>query len=147
MFKHILIPTDGSPLSRRAVAMGVKLAKSAGARVTGVFAAPPATPVVYADSLPVGYATVQQQEKMIQKSAARYLGVIEQAAKKSGVPCECVQVISDFPADVILAVAKKKKCDLIVMASHGRRGLRGVLLGSETQKVLTHSRVPVLVSR
>ena len=147
MFKHILIPTDGSPLSHRAIAMGVKLAKTVGARVTGVFAAPPATPVVYRDHLPVGYTTPREHAKMIQASAARYLGVIEQAAKKAGVRCECVQVTGDFPADVILAVAKKKKCDVIVMATHGRRGLRGVLLGSETQKVLTHSTIPVLVCR
>ena len=147
MFKHILIPTDGSPLSRRAIAMGVKLAKSVGARVTGVFAAPPATPVVYRNYLPVGYATPRQHARMIQESAARYLGVIKQAAEKAGVPCECLHATSDFPADFILAVANKKKCDLIVMASHGRRGLRGVLLGSETQKVLTQTRIPVLVCR
>lgn len=145
MFKHILIPTDGSPLSRKTIAMGVKLAKSVGARITGVFAAPPATPVLYRDSVPTGYAAPEDHAKMIRQSAAKYLGVIEAAAKKAGVGCECVQVTSDFPADVILAIAKKKKCDLIVMASHGRRGLRAVLLGSETQKVLTHSKVPVLV--
>ncbi|MCC7017544.1 MAG: universal stress protein [Rhodospirillales bacterium] len=147
MFKHILIPTDGSPLSRKAIVVGVKLAKSFGARVTGVFAAPPATPLVYGDHLPVGYAAPEEHEKMIRDSAARYLGVIERAAKKAGVRCQAVRMTSDYPADVILAVAKKEKCDLVVMASHGRRGLRGVLLGSETQKVLTHSKIPVLVCR
>jgi nucleotide-binding universal stress UspA family protein len=147
MFKSILIPTDGSPLSRQAIAVGVTLAKAAGAKVTGVFAAPPPTPLVYRDLVPVGYATPQQHAKMIRESAARYLGVIARAAKKAGVPYEGMEVTSDFPAEAILSVAKKKKCDLIVMASHGRRGLRGVLLGSETQKVLTHSRIPVLVCR
>ena len=147
MFKHVLIPTDGSPLSRRAIALGVQLAKSLGARVTGVFAAPPATPVVYRDHLPVGYTTPKEHAKMIQESVARHLGAIELAAKKAGVRCECVHVTSDFPADVILAVARKKKCDLIFMATHGRRGIRGVLLGSETQKVLTHSKIPVLICR
>ena len=147
MYKHILIPTDGSELSRRAIAAGVKLAKSVGAKVTGFFAAPPATPVVYEDFLPVGYMTPEQHAQLIEKTAARYLEVIEKAAKAAGVACECVHVTNDFPADAILAAAKKQKCDLIFMASHGRRGLRGVLLGSETQKVLTHSKIPVLVYR
>mgnify|MGYP003393742374 CR=1 FL=1 len=147
MFKHILIPTDGSPLSRRAIAAGVKLAQSVGARITGVFAAPPATPLVYRNYLPVGYATPQQHAQMIRESAARYLGVIKQAAEKAGVPCECLHETSDFPAEFILAVARKKKCDLIVMASHGRHGLRAMLLGSETQKVLTQAAIPVLVCR
>lgn len=147
MFKHILIPTDGSPLSRRAIIRGVKLAQSLGARVTGVFAAPPATPLLYRNSLPVGYGTMAQHRQMIQENAARFLGVIERAAAEAGVGYQGVRETSDYPADVILAVARKKKCDLIVMASHGRRGLRGVLLGSETQKVLTQSRIPVLVCR
>jgi len=147
MFKHILIPTDGSALSRKAVAKGVKLAASLGARVTGVFAAPPPTPVVYRDSLPVGYATPEAHQKMIRAHAARTLGVVARAAKKAGVRCRTVQTTSDFPADVILATAKKNKCDLIVMASHGYRGLKGVLLGNETQKVLTQSKIPVLVCR
>jgi len=147
MYKHILIPTDGSALSRKAIVNGVKLAKALGAKVTGLFAAPPATPVVYRDHLPVGYMTPQQHAKIIEKAAASYLGVIEQVAKRAGVRCECIHVTNDFPADAILAIAKKNKCDLIFMASHGRRGLASVLLGSETQKVLTHSKIPVLVSR
>jgi len=147
MFKHILIPTDGSPRSRKAISTGVKLAKSLGARVTGLFAAPPATPVVYRDLLPIGYSTPHEHARMIKESAERYLAVIEEAAKKAGVPYDGIQVTDDFPADAILAMAKKRKCDLIVMATHGRRGIKGVLLGSETQKVLTHSTVPVLVCR
>jgi nucleotide-binding universal stress UspA family protein len=145
MYKHILIPTDGSALSRKAIANGVKLAKSVGARVTGLFAAPPATPVVYKDFVPVDYMTPREHAEMIEKTAAKYLAVIEQAAKHAGVRCKCIHVTNDFPADAILAVAKQQKCDLIVMASHGRRGLAGVLLGSETQKVLIHSKIPVLV--
>lgn len=147
MYRHILIPTDGSQLSRRAIASGVKFAKSIGAKVTGLFAAPPPTPLVYGDFVPVGYMTPQQHAEMIERTAAKYLGVIEKAAKNAGVACECVHLTNDFPADAILAVAKKRKCDLIFMASHGRRGLAGVLLGSETQRVLTHSRIPVLVFR
>ena len=147
MYKHILIPTDGSALSRNAIANGVKLAKSVGARVTGLFAAPPATPVVYKNFVPVDYMTPRKHAEMIEKIAAKYLGIIERAAKHAGVRCRCIHLTSDFPADAILAVAQKRKCDLIFMASHGRRGLAGVLLGSETQKVLTHSKIPVLVSR
>ena len=147
MYKHILIPTDGSALSRKAIVNGVKLAKALGAKVTGLFAAPPATPVVYRDHLPVGYMTPQQHAKIIEKAADNYLGVVERVAKRAGVRCECIHVTNDFPADAILAIARKNKCDLIFMASHGRRGLAGVLLGSETQKVLTHSKIPVLVSR
>lgn len=145
MFKHILIPTDGSPRSRRAITAGVALAKAVGARVTGVFAAPPATPIVYRNNLPVGFAMPADHARMIAQSAAHFLGVIEQAAKKAGVACETVSVTSDYPADTILATAKKKKCDLIVMATHGRRGIKGVLLGSETQRVVTHAKIPVLV--
>lgn len=102
---------------------------------------------MYRDHLPVGYMTPEQHAALIEKTASQYLGVIEKAAKHAGVRCECVRVTNDFPADAILAIAKKNKCDLIFMASHGRRGLASVLLGSETQKVLTHSKVPVLVSR
>lgn len=147
MFKHILIPTDGSRLSRKAIASGVKFARSIGAKVTGLFAAPPATPVVYEDFVPVGYMTPEAHARLIERTAAKYLGVIAETARRAGVRCKCLHVTNDFPADAILAVAKKNKCDLIFMASHGRRGLAGVLLGSETQKVLTHSKIPVLVCR
>jgi nucleotide-binding universal stress UspA family protein len=147
MFKHILIPTDGSPLSTQAARAGVRLAAALGARVTGLFAAPPATPVIYKAVLPVGYATPREHERMIRKAVERHLGVIAEAARAAGVPCETQSVTSDFPADTILTTAKKRRCDLIVMASHSRKGLRGVLLGSETQKVLGGSRIPVLVYR
>jgi nucleotide-binding universal stress UspA family protein len=147
MYKHILIPTDGSKLSQRAVVAGVKLARALGARVTGLFAAPAATPLVYRDLLPVGYGTPQQNAALIKRATLRHLAVIERAAKAAGVRCETVCVTDDFPADAILAQAKRRKCDLIFMASHGRGGLKGVLLGSETQKVLTHARIPVLVCR
>jgi len=147
MYKHILIPTDGSPLSNAAAAAGVRLAKKLGARVTGLFAAPAATPLVYRDVLPVGYGTPQQNAALIKRAAARHLDIIERAAKGAGVRCETVSLVDDFPADAILVQAKKRGCDLIFMASHGRRGLRGVLLGSETQKVLAGSALPVLVYR
>lgn len=147
MFKHILIPTDGSELSRRAVLAGVRLARALGAKVTGLFAAPAATPIVYRDLLPVGYGTPQQNAVLIKCAARHHLDVVARAAKAAGVRCETVSVIDDYPADAILMQAKKRRCDLIFMASHGRRGLRGALLGSETQKVLAASALPVLVYR
>jgi nucleotide-binding universal stress UspA family protein len=147
MFKNILIPTDGSPLSQKAVVRGVALAKSVGAKVTAFFAAPPATPIVYRDHLPVGYATPGDREEMIRKTAAKYLGFVERAAKKAGISCESVHVTSDYPEEGILKVAQKKKCDLIVMATHGQGGLRGMFIGSVTQKVLNQAKIPVMVFR
>lgn len=147
MYKHILVPTDGSPLSRAAIVAAVELARLLGSRVTGVFAAPAATPLVYRGLLPVGYRPPPKNAAMIEKAARRYLEVIERAARAAGVSCETVHVTSDFPADTILKVAAKRKCDLIFMASHGRRGPLGRLIGSETQKVLSRAEIPVLVHR
>lgn len=148
MFKHILIPTDGTKLSNEAAQAGVQLARALGARVTGFFAAPPATPIIYKTLLPVGYASPPDHQAMIRKAAQTCLGVIERAARAAGVPCEVVSLTSHFPADDILATAKERGCDLVFMASHGRRGLRrNSLLGSETQKVLSRAPIPVLVHR
>ena len=148
MFKHILIPTDGSKLANESAQAAVRLAASLGAKVTGFFAAPPATPIIYKSMLPVGYTTPTEHEEMIRKAAQSYLGAVEKAAKAAGVPCETMTVTSDYPAEAILAAAKKRRCDLIFMASHGRRGLRQAsMLGSQTQKVLAQGTVPVLVYR
>jgi nucleotide-binding universal stress UspA family protein len=147
MFKHILIPTDGSALSKKAVLQGVKFAQDVGAKVTGFFAAPPYRPVVYEDFVPANYMSPKQHDEATAKLADKHLGVIEKACKEAGVPYQALHVASEFPADAIIEAAKAKKCDLVFMASHGRRGLAGVLLGSETAKVLTHSKIPVLVYR
>lgn len=147
MFKNILIPTDGSPLSQKAVVQGVALAKSLGAKVTAFFAAPPATPIVYRNNLPVGYATPGEHEKMIEKTVAKHLGFVESTARKARVACDAVHVTSDYPEDDILKVAQKKKCDLIVMATNGQGGVRGVFIGSVTQKILNKSKIPVMVIR
>ena len=147
MFKHLLLPTDGSPRSARAVTSGVALAKLAGARVTGLFVAPPATPLVFEHFVPVKYMTPEDHAELIKHEAQRAFSVLEKAAAQAGVRCQTIVVTSDFPAEAIIDAASKHRCDLIVMASHGRRGLSAVLLGSETQKVLTHSKVPVLVHR
>jgi nucleotide-binding universal stress UspA family protein len=147
MYKNILLPTDGSALSRAAVLNGIRLARAVGARVTGFFAAPPATPVVYRGVLPVGLTSPEMHARAIERTAARYLGFVEKAARRAGVRCRCVHVTSDFPAEAIMAAARKEGCDLIVMASRSKRGLSGMLLGSQTHKVLAHSKVPVLVQR
>lgn len=146
MFKNILLPTDGSPLSRRAVVRGVALAKSVGARVTGFFAAPPATPIIYRDSLPVGYAAPEEHAKIIDKVTANVLEFVMRAARKAGVRSEAVHVTSDFPEDDILKVAEKRKCDLIVMGTHGQSGLRGILSGVLPRKSLTNPRYPSCLS-
>jgi nucleotide-binding universal stress UspA family protein len=147
MFKNILIPTDGSPQSRKAAEQGVALAKSVGAKVTALFAAPPATPIIYRNNLPVGYATPNEHEQMIERTTAKYLGFVETAAKKAGLRYEAIHVTNDYPEEAIMKTAQKKKCDLIVMATHGQGGLRGVFIGSVTQKVLNQSKIPVLVLR
>ncbi len=147
MYRNILIPTDGSPDSRAAIASGVALAKSVGAKVTGFFAAPAATPLVYRGLIPVGYMTPEQHAALIEKSAQQILDVVASTANAAGVPCKCIHVTDDFPADAMLAVAKKEGCDLIYMASHDRQGRSGLLIGGETQKVLSHSEIPVLVYR
>lgn len=147
MYRHILIPTDGSRLSKKAIVHGVALAQALGAKVTGVFAAPPALPMAYDDFIPVGYPDPDAQARNLERRARRHLGVVEAAAARAGVTCRTVYVANAYPAEAIMATAKKAGCDAICMASHGRRGLAGVLLGSETQKVLTYSKLPVLVCR
>jgi nucleotide-binding universal stress UspA family protein len=145
MYKHILIPTDGSKFSARAVEHGVAVAKATGASVTGLFVAPAPTPLVFEGLLPVAYMQPEEHAELTERIAAKYLAAIASAAANSGVAFEGVTVAGEYPAEAILEQARKRKCDLIVMASHGRRGISALLLGSETQKVLTHSPIPVLV--
>jgi nucleotide-binding universal stress UspA family protein len=147
MYRNILIPTDGSELSQKAVVQGVELAKALGAKVTAYFAAPPATPIIYRDHLPVGYTTPEEHQHIIDAATAKVLGFVDATARAAGVPCESLHTTSDFPEDEILKIAAKRSCDLIVMATHGQGGLRGVFIGSVTQKVLNLAKVPVLVIR
>ena len=147
MYKHILIPTDGSAISNAAAKQGVALARALGSKVTGFFAAPAATPLVYEGMLPVAYTTPKHHSAIIAKTADRYLKVIENACRQAGVRYQAVHVTNEFAADAIIAAARKYKCDLIHMGSHGRRGVSALLLGSQTQKVLTLSKTPVLVCR
>lgn len=147
MFRHILVPTDGSPASLRAAKSAVGFAKSLGARVTGFFAAPPATPIVFGDFLPSGYLPPDEHAKVIDRMIAKHLGAVEKLAAEAGVPFEGVHTTSDFPADAILEAAQQRKCDLICMAPHSRHGLAAMVLGSQTQKVLSQAKIPVLVFR
>jgi nucleotide-binding universal stress UspA family protein len=145
MFTHLLIPTDGSNLSRAAVRKGVQLAKALNAGVTGITVVPEQHVYLYQTDI-----TEQVKKETVREhrlEAERRLEVVRKVAGEAGVACETVVESGDHPFEVIVAAAKKRACDLIVMASHGRRGVTGVLLGSETQKVLTHSSIPVLVFR
>jgi nucleotide-binding universal stress UspA family protein len=147
MFKHILVPTDGSKLSVKAAKQAVKLAKALGARITGFHAAPDVGSTYYGDGYILRAPSAAAQAEFTQKQARKYLSAIEVEAEVEKVACAVFHVVSDSPYEAIIDAAKKKKCDLIVMASHGRRGLSGLVLGSETQKVLIHSKIPVLVCR
>lgn len=147
MFKHILIPTDGSDLARKAAVQGVALAKALGAKVTGFFAAPPATPIVYRNHLPVGLAQPSEHEQLIEKAAAEYLGFVEQMAKEAGIPFVGLHKTDDYPAHAILECAGKSGCDLIVMGAHGHGGLRDVFMGNVAQKVANQAKIPVMTVR
>ena len=145
MYKRILIPTDGSELSVAAIKQAVALAKAVKAKVTGMTVSAPfrtfaLDPLLVSD-------TAEEYQKDIDDRAERYLGVVTDAASFAGVPCETLHVMAEHPYEGIIKTARGKSCDLIFMASHGRRGISALLLGSETVKVLTHSRIPVLVSR
>lgn len=148
MFKHVLLPTDGSKLSDRAVQRGIQFAKEARARITALHVVPEFRMVVEEGFVSPMTAELKKRfETESQEHARKMLAKVEKAAKGAGVKCEAIAVVSDYPYQQIIEVARKKKCDLILMASHGRRGLSSLLLGSETAKVLTHSKVPVLVVR
>ena len=147
MYKHILLPTDGSPRARKAIAAGLRLAKTVGARVTGFYAAPAATPIEYRGMFPVGYSDTATRARVIEKTAARHLAAVEKAARAARVRCRVEHVTNDFPAAAIIAAARRNRCDLIFISSHGRHGFKPSLLGSQTQKVLANSSIPVLVHR
>ena len=145
MFKHILLPTDGSKLSEKSVKEGIRMAKSLHASVTALHVIPKIHAFAY--QLNMLESTQDQYADESAEAAMTYLAFVQKVAKAAGVDCDVVHVTSDKPFKAIIDTAKKKKCDLIMMASHGRRGVEGFLLGSETQKVLTHSQIPVLVCR
>ena len=148
MYRHILIPTDGSELARRAVQHGLSLAKAVGAKVTAltvegsfdVYTVPASR--VYEMS-----GAFAEHAERAKAHAEKILKGVAEAAQLAGVVCETVQIEEDHPYEAIIDAAQQRGCDLIVMASHGRKGISGLIIGSETNKVLTHSKTPVLVCR
>lgn len=146
MFKNILIPTDGSEQSQRAVRFGIDLAKLHQSRITGIHVIPDYHLLIAYEGAfdPVTEERIEEEAKT---RAETYLAYIKKAAQDAGIACDTVCETSDHPYDAILKTADSKVCDLILMTSHGRKGLAAVLLGSETRKVLTHTKVPVLVVR
>ncbi len=145
MYKHILVPTDGSAASEAAVQSAVRFAQEIGARVTGIYVVPEFHLFTYKTEMLED--TREQFARDSNEHAKKFLASIENAACDMGVPYDTVQMVSDHPYEAIIQTARDLQCDLIAMASHGRRGVRGMLLGSETQKVLMHSAIPVLVYR
>lgn len=145
MFKHILLPTDGSRLAQRGVKNGIGFAKSLGARVTLLHVVPPYVPPYDA----LGYLTVTAADhrKACARSAKAILSRAAAQARKAGVACSTLSLTDLQPWGGILRAAHARRCDAIVIASHGRGAVGGLLLGSETQRVLARARVPVLVTR
>jgi nucleotide-binding universal stress UspA family protein len=145
MFRHVLIPTDGSELAEKAIGYGVAVAKEQGAKITALAVSKPfhvmtLEPGMLTDT-PAAYA------EHVTERTKKYLDVVSQAAKAAGVTCAILSIEHEHPYQGIIETARNRGCDLIVMASHGRGGMSAVVLGSQTLKVLTHSKVPVLVYR
>jgi hypothetical protein len=147
MYTRILVATDGSTLSKKAVASAIALAALCGAELVAVKVTPRYPQSYFEGSLPLDPTEVSKIETQWSDEAKKMLDAVVKTGKAKGVTVKSVVVKSDIVSDAILATVKKQKADLIVMASHGRRGIKRLLLGSETQQVLTHASVPVLVLR
>lgn len=143
MYKHLLLPTDGSALSDFAVQNALQLAHALGAKVTGITVMPEYHMLSYAAE------TLQDTRQMFESDQRRHadqcLSRLAEEATRADVFCDTAAVSGDHPYEQIIAAAEQRGCDLIVMASHGRKGIKAMLLGSETHKVLTHTKIPVLV--
>lgn len=147
MFKHVFVPTDGSALSQSTARRAVTFAKEAGAKVTAFFAKPEYPIAYFGEGALIDPTTPEKFAELADQQASEYLGEIQKLCADQGVECAITSATSDVPYEAIIEAAEKSGCDLIFMASHGRRGISGLLLGSETNKVLTHSKIPVLVYR
>ena len=145
MYNNILIPTDGSDLATKAVEQGVLFAKEIGAKITAMTVTEPFHLLSVAPSQ-LEYTPIEYK-KHAEVYAEKVLGIVSAAAKLAGVGCDTLHVEHEHVHQAIIDAATSRACDLIVMASHGRRGVSAVVLGSETVKVLTHSKIPVLVYR
>ena len=147
MFKHILVPTDGSQLSLESSRRAVEFARETGARLTFFFARPDYPVAFYGEGALIDPTTPERFAEMATQQADEILGQCLALAREAGVEADGTSSVSDVPFQAVIDAAAQAGCDLIFMASHGRRGFSGLLLGSETQKVLTHSQIPVLVYR
>lgn len=148
MYKHILLPTDGSSLSAMAVKQGIKFAKAVGAKITAINVTPEYQMMIDEGFvMPTVMSIRERFERETTTRSRKLLDEITSDAQAAGVACVGVTMVSGVPYEAIIKQAKKSKCDMIMMASHGRKGLSSILLGSETAKVLTHSTIPVLVVR
>lgn len=145
MYKHLLIATDGSELAQKAVDAGLGLAKAVGAKVTAAYVTESWATKVPGE-MAIGFP-IDAYENSCADNARQILATVAEQAKAKGVACDLKHVKDQFPADGIIALCKAERCDLIVMASHGRRGLSRLLLGSQANQVVTHSDVPVLICR
>lgn len=147
MYK-ILLPTDGSELSRKAVQQGISFAKALNAKIIGLHVVPEFhASMRYGHYVPANLTIKRMVEEESRARAQQALAAVEEETKHAGVDCECVTALSDSIYGEIIRTAEKQHCDLIIMASHGHAGITGLLLGSETAKVLTHTSLPVLVLR
>ncbi len=148
MYKHILIATDGSELASRGLDEGLKLSKALGAKVTVVTVTELWSPFEMSEAVHSGKKNpLAEYEEAAARSARRILDVAKEKARTAGVEIRTVHVPDTHPADGIVDTAKREGCDLIVMASHGRRGARRLLLGSQTAETLAHTTIPILVIR
>jgi len=147
MFKNILVPTDGSALSKNAAKKAVVLAKATGARITAFHVAPAYHFELHEDYVPRDFMFQKDFLARAKTVAQRHLDAVKKIADSAGVRCEAFHAVSDFAADAIVKAARKYKCDGIVMGSHGRGRLSGLFLGSVTQKVLASSKIPVVIVR
>lgn len=146
MYKNILLPTDGSALSQVAIDNGMEFARAVGARITGFYVMLEREPDSFEDYAPVDIKA-PKLEDVAKQEAEQYLKVIADKAQALGVPCQTHAMRHSSPNQAIIMMATQTGCDLIVMASHGRKGITGELVGSETAKVITNCKIPVLVYR
>ena len=147
MYQRILVATDGSTLSKKAVRSGIDLAAATGAELVALNVVPRYPTSYYEGGMTVSSTEVARTEKRWADQGQAVVDRVRDAAQAEGVKAKAVVARSDLVAEAIMAAVRKHKCDLVVMASHGRKGLKRILLGSETQQVLTHCSVPVLVLR
>jgi nucleotide-binding universal stress UspA family protein len=147
MFRHLLVPTDGSPVSNKAVRAAIRFARETGARVTGYYAFDTLRANVNYGGYMVSQKVVEEIDRRASQTGKKQLEAMAKLARSARVRFQAVCDKTGYPDDGIIKTARKKKCDVIFMASHGRRGLSKLMMGSVTQKVLAHSKVPVLVYR